>query len=209
MSAADAIGVERLEALLRGGEPRTPAEERRATLLAGLRAASLPAPEALRARVLASAPAGRGRVPRRRLALAAVSVAAALAAGVAVTAYELGGTGSGTKPASLAAPSLKAVPEASPPATEATLVVRVAGEPLSRAVAEAARIAVSLGGSAVSVVQPGASRAGLELRVPAGKAKTALARLAALGTVVSKRLPGQVPAAGATAAVSLTLVAAP
>ena len=87
MSAADPAGAERLEALLAGEEPRTPAEERRALLLAELRGGAPVAAAALHARVLARAdaparsrrrplPGGRARI----LALAAAVVAVALAA---------------------------------------------------------------------------------------------------------------------------------
>jgi len=51
MSASDVIGIERLEALLRGDAPRTEAESARRELLSQLRGAALRAPEALRAAV--------------------------------------------------------------------------------------------------------------------------------------------------------------
>jgi len=97
MSASDVISSERLDALLRGDAPRTAGEERRATLLDGLRAAQLRAPEALRARVLAPAPEPRPlrfRLPSRRLALVVVPVAAALAVGAALV-HGLVGEGGG------------------------------------------------------------------------------------------------------------------
>ena len=99
MSANDVIGGERMEALLRGDAPRSGAEERRAALLDGLRAAQLRAPEALRARVLATAPAPAARVsrlrrPTRRLALVVVPVAASLAVGAAL-GHGLVGSGGG------------------------------------------------------------------------------------------------------------------
>jgi len=59
MPTRDAIGFERLEALLAGDAPRTTDETRRAALLAQLREASLDAPQALRSRVLADAPSAR------------------------------------------------------------------------------------------------------------------------------------------------------
>jgi hypothetical protein len=99
MSATDAIGLERLEALLGGDEPRTAAEIRRAALLADLRGATLPTPGALRSRVLESRPAPRRRpFVSRRLAFAVVPAALA----VAVTAALVHGltTGSGGRPVS-------------------------------------------------------------------------------------------------------------
>ena len=83
MPVTDPIGSERLEALLAGDPPRTPAEEHRASLVADLRGGALRAPEALRERVLRPA-SSRRRLPRRvrpsrRRALVLVSVALALA----------------------------------------------------------------------------------------------------------------------------------
>ncbi|MDX6425043.1 MAG: hypothetical protein QOD52_448, partial [Gaiellaceae bacterium] len=95
----DAIGLERLEALLGGDEPRTAAEIRRAALLADLRGATLPTPGALRSRVLASRPAPRrSSFLSRRLAFAVVPAALA----IAVTAALVHGltTGSGGRPVS-------------------------------------------------------------------------------------------------------------
>lgn len=83
MSGTDAIGIERLEALLAGEAPLTAPEARRAALLAELRSGTLHAPEALRARVLAQRPA-RSRLLRpvplpRRRALVLVPALVALA----------------------------------------------------------------------------------------------------------------------------------
>src|SRR5260370_41087737 len=87
MSAIDV----RLEALLAGDAPRDADEARRAALLDELRGATLRAPDALRARALASAPAPRRTfVPRpsRRLvfvvvpAAVGIPIAAALVHGV-------------------------------------------------------------------------------------------------------------------------------
>jgi hypothetical protein len=104
MSASDAIGLERLEALLSGDTPRTTDEERRAALLAQLRDATLSAPEALRSRVLATAPSRRRSIaprPSRRLVFALVPATFA----VALTAAIVHGltTGSGSRPVSGAA----------------------------------------------------------------------------------------------------------
>ncbi|MGH3008386.1 MAG: DUF4349 domain-containing protein [Gaiellaceae bacterium] len=87
MSATD-MPFERLEALLRGDEPRTLEEKNRAAMLAELRAGELGAPEPLQQRVLEGAtPAGARRrriaMPRRRLVLL-VPVAACLAVGAAL-----------------------------------------------------------------------------------------------------------------------------
>jgi len=232
MSASDVIGGERMDALLRGDAPRSGAEERRAALLDGLRATQLRAPEALRARVLAAAPApaARGpwlRRPSRRLALVVVPLAAALAVGAALVHGLVGsggktaanppetvrgavyspstttsgsfGAGSATAPSSGALKALPAAPVGSTSRlqhTAASLQVRVADtDALSKATQAATRIATSLGGYAQSVVyrtpQSGGGVADLELRIPAGNVKTALARLSALGTLVSQRVSVQ------------------
>src|SRR3954468_16536902 len=108
MSATDAIGLERLEALLGGDGPSTAAEARRAELLSDLRGATLHAPDALRSRVLAARPLPRrsffSQRPSRRLAF--VVVPAALA--VAVTAAIVHGltTGSGPHPVTFAQPGV-------------------------------------------------------------------------------------------------------
>ena len=86
MSASE-IGLERLEALLAGDAPRTSDEARRAALLAQLRDATLSAPEALRSRVLATAPSRRRafvRRPSRRLVFVVIPAAFALAATAAI-----------------------------------------------------------------------------------------------------------------------------
>jgi uncharacterized protein DUF4349 len=86
MSATD-MPFERLEALLRGDEPRTLEEKERASLLSELRAGALAAPDTLRESILATAPAvqrQRIRRPSRRLVLVVVPVAVALAVGAAL-----------------------------------------------------------------------------------------------------------------------------
>src|SRR5215472_11627905 len=100
MSASDVITVERLDALLRGDPPRTAEETRRAGLVSVLRGGSLPAPEQLRARVLAAAPAPRRSrsVPPRRLAFVVVPSALAIAVGAAVV-HGIVGSGSGSNKA--------------------------------------------------------------------------------------------------------------
>jgi hypothetical protein len=87
MSASDAIGTERLEALLAGDAPRTSDETRRADLLAQLRSTTLSAPETLRERVRTAAPSRNrsfGWRPPRRLVLAAIPAACALAVTAAI-----------------------------------------------------------------------------------------------------------------------------
>jgi hypothetical protein len=238
MSATDAIGLERLEALLGGDAPRTAAETRRAALLDDLRGATLRAPEALRSRVLAARPLPRPRrsflpqLPSRRLVL--VVVPAALA--IAVTAAIVHGltTGSGPRPVTEGTPGVVhgAAPNAKHLAnptgrlqssggavgagpldnsfdsatqstlapttgsgrlahTDASLEVRVPDvDHLSKATSAATRIATSLGGYAQSVdyqtPQGGNGTARIELRVPAQNVQRALARVAALGTLVSQ-----------------------
>ena len=181
MSASDVIGIERLEALLRGDAPRTDAETARAMLFSELRGATLRAPDALRARVTAAVPAPRRRelrLPSRRLVFVVVPAALAVAVGAAVVH---GLTGSGTKtaqplPARVALPTTKLLSPKNgavssggaastlQPAptvgsgtrlqhTEASLEVRVPDVAhLSSATTAATRIATSLGGYAQSVV---------------------------------------------------------
>ena len=117
MCATEAIGLERLEALLGGDAPRNDAETRRAALLVDLRRANLHAPEALRSRVLEARPLPRrpflAQLPSRRLAF--VVVPAALA--IAVTAAIVHGltTGSGPRSVSLErAPGVAVVHGAAP-----------------------------------------------------------------------------------------------
>ena len=233
MSASDVIGNERMEALLRGDAARTAAEERRAALLDGLRAAQLRAPEALRARVLAPAPArtARFRPPFRRLVFVLVPAAAALAVGAALVhglvgsgsshpsadraliahgavatppAWKSATVSSGGTGATTGAPADSLAPLVPAPTgsatrlqhTAASLEVRVPDtDKLSQATTAATRIATSLGGYAQSVVyrtpQAGGGTAYLELRIPAANVKTALARLAALGTLVSQQVSVQ------------------
>ena len=104
MSASDAIGIERLEALLGGDAPRTAAETRRSALLADLRGATLRAPDAVRARVLAARPAPRrtffAQLPSRRLVFVVVPAALALAVTAAVVHGLTTGSGSGVRPVS-------------------------------------------------------------------------------------------------------------
>jgi hypothetical protein len=101
MSATDAIGLERMEALLRGDAPRTQAEEKRSALLGELRGTTLRAPDALRTRVLATAPVQRQgfalRRPSWRLALVVLPATLAIAVAAALVH---GFTGSG-KPTSV------------------------------------------------------------------------------------------------------------
>ena len=175
-----------------------------------LRAHAPRASQALRQRVLALEPAPR----RRRWALAVVPAAIA----AAVVAAVVHGFAGSSSPKQAGRPFDRAVPAqvngaaASPPETkaltpsigaasrlqhtEASLHVRVpdVGK-LSQSTAAATRIATSLGGYAQSVVYrtpaAGGGEAYIELRVPAQNVKTALSRLAALGTLVSQQLSVQ------------------
>ena len=244
MSTTDAIGPARLEALLRGDVPRTAAEERRTALVGELRNATLRAPDALRARVLASGPAPRRSfAPRasRRLVFVVVPAALALAIVAAIvhgltgssgsrsttvsaqahapavarakalptytTANGSGGGGGAalpgqiiSPPTDVGAPQATLVPAVGAPGrlqhTDASLQVRVADTAhLASATKAATRIATSLGGYAQSVdyrtPQRGDGAAYLELRVPAQNVQRALAKLAALGTLVSQEVSVQ------------------
>jgi hypothetical protein len=236
MSASDVIGIERLEALLRGDAPRTQEESTRGALLSALRAGTLRAPERLRERVLAAAPAQRRialRPPSRRLALVVVPAALGLAVAAALV-HGFAGSGAKTvQHGAAAAPTVlrakaqppvfgaatgsggaeSAVPSArsglqtqvAPPVgggggrlqhTEASLQVRVPDvSRLSAATSAATRIAASLGGYAQSVVyrtpQGGGGASYIELRVPAQNVRTALAKLSALGSLVSQQVSVQ------------------
>ncbi len=232
MSASDVIGIERLEALLRGDAPRTEAESARNELLSQLRGATLRAPEALRERVLTAAPARRHvpvRMPSRRLALIVLPAALGLAVAAALVHGFVGSGGKTVSHGGVAAPTVlrakaqqppafgvaggsgAAVPSATAPEqqlapavgnggrlqhTEASLQVRVPDvNRLSAATGAATRIATSLGGYAQSVVyrtpQSGGGASYIELRVPAQNVRTAIARLAALGTLVSQQVSVQ------------------
>ncbi|HEY5059345.1 MAG TPA: DUF4349 domain-containing protein [Gaiellaceae bacterium] len=232
MSATDVIGIERLEALVRGDAPRTDGERARGALLAELRGATLRAPEALRARVAAVEPVRRHvplRKPSRRLAFVVVPAALALAVAAAIAHGLLGsggaktvqhgvadqalsgvrapktpvfGVASGSAAAVPATPSLQT--QLAPTVgsgtrlqrTEASLQVRVPDvSGLSAATSAATRIATSLGGYAQSVVYRtpagGGGASYIELRVPAQNVRTAIAKLAALGSLVSQQVSVQ------------------
>jgi hypothetical protein len=181
-----------------------------------LRAHAPSAPDELRTRVLAQAPAAPGRRPRARvrpvLLLAAalgVAIAAAVVQGVrssgqpsvvrplppTVTTADSVGSG-----AAASAPTLKArvaaVPAASPNRlqhTDASIRVRVAdADALGTATTQATRIATRLGGYAQSVVyrtpQGGGGASYIELRIPTARVRQALSQLAGLGTIVSQQL---------------------
>ena len=168
-----------------------------------------------------AAPKPRFALPSRRLALVVLPAAAAVAVGAAVVHGFVGSggsgkpvpvaesqgalrtwsgaaVGSGATVSHGAAPS--AVPATSTPNrlqhTAASLTVRVANnDALSTATTRATRIATSLGGYAQSVVyrspQSGRGSSSLELRVPAQNVRTALTRLAALGTLESQQVSVQ------------------
>jgi len=166
-----------------------------------LRAHAPRAPEALRLRVLELEP--RRMSPRRRLALVVVPVAAAIAVGAALVHGFLGSS----SPKPVAQQTLRAAAEpahgkafapipsvAGAPTrlqhTEASLEIRV--KDASASATKATRIATSLGGFAESVQYSSTSRSAFViLRVPAQEVKTAVARLAGLGTLVSQDLSVQ------------------
>ncbi len=173
-----------------------------------LRAHAPHAPERLRARVLELEP--RRMSPRRRLVLVVVPTAAAVAVAAALVHGFLGSspspktaahppavfsaTGqarSGGGSAGVLTPKL-AVPSVGGSATrlqrtEASLSLRVHDTPA--ATTKATRIATALGGYAESVTYSSSSHsASIVLRVPAQNVKTALARLAGLGSIVSQNL---------------------
>ena len=185
------------------------------TVATVLRAHAPRAPETLRARVLEREPAPRS--PRRRLVLVVVPAAAAVAVAAALVHGFLGssspsrrvGRGAAARlpcrhhaaaaaathdgDAGARAPHLKlAVPNVGASAarlqrTEASLAIRV--EDASAAATKATRIATALGGYAQSVTYSSSSRsASLVLRIPVPNVKTALARLAGLGTILSQNL---------------------
>lgn len=180
-----------------------------------LRAHAPSAPETLRTRVLELDP--RPWSARRRLVLAVVPAAAAIAVAAALVHGFLGSSSpkqnvAGTPPVqrALVAPSAGggastvthgAVPFSGaqakvPPVaggstrlqrTEATLEIQV--KSVSTAATKATRIATGLGGYAQSVQYSSSSHtASLVLRVPVPDVKTALARLGGLGTIVSQNL---------------------
>ena len=221
MSATDAISNERLDALLRGDRPRTSGEERRAALLDGLRSARLQAPEALRSRVLATKPARsrvpRFALPSRRLVFVLVPAAAVLAVGAALVHGLVGSSGKTDRPlavASQAQPKTWRAAGAGGAATGSTELLprrrRRAGsstpprrssvrvpdvDTLSQATSardEDRDLARRL--RAVRRLLDAATGGGsscIELRIPAQNVKTALARLAALGTLVSQQVSVQ------------------
>jgi Domain of unknown function (DUF4349) len=221
MSATDAVGAERLEALLRGDAPRGPAEARRAAVLSELRSGALQAPERLRARVLAPAPGRRSvaLLPPRRLALVLAAAVLLVALGAAAVHGLLRSGGSqppvaqreldhglslsggkavaGSAGAPAGAPTAPtALPGSRLQHVDATLRVQVADtDALSDATRQATRIATSLGGWAQSVdygtARGGGGSASLDLRIPVARVQTAVVRLSALGTLLSQQLDQQ------------------
>ena len=163
----------------------------------------------------------RFALPSRRLAFVVVPAAAVLAVGAALVHGLVGSSGKSDTPLAVASQvqekPLRAATTGSassgaygvyaktPPAvgtngrlqhTAASLVVRVPDvDTLSQATSAATKIATSLGGYAQSVVyrtpQSGGGSSAIELRIPAQNVKTALARLAALGTLVSQQVSVQ------------------
>jgi Domain of unknown function (DUF4349) len=163
----------------------------------------------------------RFALPTRRLVLVVVPAAAMVAVGAALVHGLVGSSGKTDTPlaavsqvqrktwhaaggSSTATGSYRALAPTATPGrlqhTAASLVVRVPDvDTLSQATSAATKIATSLGGYAQSVVYStpqldsgavGGSSA-IELRIPAQNVKTALARLAALGTLVSQQVSVQ------------------
>jgi Domain of unknown function (DUF4349) len=166
-----------------------------------LRAHAPRAPEPLRVRVLALEPR---RMPSRRLAVVvavaiAVAIAAAIVHGLVSSAPAPKSVVMGEPPRAAFAPSaggsgggavrahIPSVAGTRLQQTEATLDLEV--KDVSAATTAATRIATSLGGYAQSVTYSSSSRtSSLLLRVPVQNVKTALARLGALGAIVSQNL---------------------
>ncbi len=172
------------------------------TVEAVLRAHAPHAPESLRARVLELEPR---RMPSRRLVLVlavalVVAVAAAVVHGLVSSGPAKQQVVRGFAPHVELAPSVKRAPVPSVGGVgaigaattrlqqyEATLELRVKDVP--NATTRATRIATALGGYAQSVQYSSSSKsASLVLRVPVADVKTAMARLSALGTIVSQNL---------------------
>jgi len=171
-----------------------------------LRAGAPVAPERLHARVLAARPEPRRRAPRVRpvlvLAAAAVlAVGAALVHGFTTSAPQQavlersqgGSAGSGgASTATFAqAPDVRAKATGPAPSPnrlqheDASLRIRV--RDVGDATSRVTRVATSVGGYAQSVVYRNA-QANIELRVPTDRVQAALARLEALGTIVSQHI---------------------
>jgi hypothetical protein len=96
-------------------------------------------------------------------------------------------------PDAAAAKSVAAAPSVGSPArlqhTDASMQIRVAtDDELAQATTRATRIATSLGGYAKSVNYRSQGTSVIDLRIPTQNVKTALARLAGLGTLVSQEL---------------------
>jgi hypothetical protein len=179
------------------------------TVEALLRAHAPYAPESLRARVLANEPVRR-TAPRR--AMLAVAAAACAAVGVAVV-YGVVGSGSSQKPVAAGGEAVRSLPAAAqkhafnPVTTNDTYAAGVAGstarlqhtdaslqlrvssdDTLANATTRATRIATSLGGYAQSVHYASRGSSTIDLRIPAENVQKAIARLTALGTLVSQRI---------------------
>jgi hypothetical protein len=82
-----------------------------------------------------------------------------------------------------------AAPNTLAPTTDATMQLSVkSGDDLAQATTRATRVATSLGGYAKSVNYRSQGTSVIDLRIPTQNVKTALARLAGLGTLVSQEL---------------------
>lgn len=200
---------------LRAAPPRAPqelrarvtalrAQPRRFTLPAPRRLLFVLVPSVVAIAVVAAVVHGltgstRSHALQRAGALEPVQHGAVRAAPSATVPLAGGVGAAGSTPAFAPAAGAKvAAPAPSPTRLtryDASITVRVGGGGLGRSTNEATAVARGLGGYAASVEyrtpqgRPG--EAFLELRVPTGRVQTALARLAALGTLLSQRVSVQ------------------
>ncbi|MES1247837.1 MAG: DUF4349 domain-containing protein [Actinomycetota bacterium] len=171
-----------------------------------LRAHAPSAPESLHSRVLALRPEPKRTRVRVRPAFvlagaATLAVAAAVVHGFATSAPKtaapprhtpsraFGSAGSAVQAQTKLAPAIGAVPAPSPgrlQSTSASLSVRV--DDLGAKTTEATKIATRLGGYAQSVHYTAGGSATIDVRVPAGRVKQAIAQLGALGTIVAQQI---------------------
>ncbi len=232
VSGPEAIGPERLAALVDGDPPRDDVERRMSGLLAAVRELEAGAPEALRGAVrraaAAPAPAGaterlrarlRSAGPRRIALIAAPAAVAVAAAAVVIPALTSGGPGPARDAPPAAESAARSAQPAAPadrgaPLTRASVTrvrVRVDGaQALARASVRAIGAVRRLGGTTESAPDPGPARRTVRIvfRVPAARADEALAAVSRLGTVTAVRPRPGVPARAGPATIELTLAAA-
>jgi hypothetical protein len=126
----------------------------------------------------------------RQVAAGVTTPAWAAAGGAATPATPLSGRALAAPPLAVrAAKSFAPATSGRLQHTDASVQIRVqTGDELAQATTGATRIATSLGGYAKSVNYRSQGTSVLDLRVPTQNVKTALARLAGLGTLVSQEL---------------------